>query len=206
MTQCSEPHDAPQFEPHQLKLTDCPLASRLGLQVLLAVVVLSWSYVIYASRVASHWLLEKRTGLLQQDWTQVVLLTQVRVSALTRHQVNDFNKTATKYGFIVVTCCWFSLLMFNHCPLSLFWLRLTDCWNPPGLQTSSDLLDQVVGLDLPDLQKLPARQDLTWKHGNKQRSPSKQITAQRRECQTADTRNYGYNISAVALMCHVWLL
>ena len=200
MTQCSEPHNAPQFEPHQLKVTDCPLASRLGPQVLLAVVVLSWSYVIYASRVASHWLLEKRTGLLQQDWTQVVLLTQVRVSALTRHQVNDFNKTATKYGFIVVTC-WFSLLMFNHYPL-----RLTDCWNPPGLQTSSDLLDQVVGLNLPDLQKLPAQQDLTWKQGNKQRSPSKQITAQRRECQTADTRNYGDIISAVALMCHVVLL
>ncbi|KAM3590522.1 uncharacterized protein V6R79_011130 [Siganus canaliculatus] len=35
--------------------------------VLLAIVVLSWSYVIYASRIASHWLLEKRTALLQQD-------------------------------------------------------------------------------------------------------------------------------------------
>lgn len=27
-------------------------------------------------------------------------------------------------------------------------------------------------------------------------------TAQRRDCQTADTRNYGYNMSAAALMCH----
>lgn len=36
-------------------------------QLLLAVVILSWSYVIYASRIASHWLLEKRTTLLQQD-------------------------------------------------------------------------------------------------------------------------------------------
>lgn len=36
-------------------------------QLLLAVVILSWSYVIYASRIASHWLLEKRTILLQQD-------------------------------------------------------------------------------------------------------------------------------------------
>lgn len=36
-------------------------------QLLLAVVILSWSYVIYASRIASHWLLEKRTALLQQD-------------------------------------------------------------------------------------------------------------------------------------------
>lgn len=35
----------------------CPL---LFLQVLLAVVVLSWSYVIYASRIAAHWLLEER--------------------------------------------------------------------------------------------------------------------------------------------------
>lgn len=36
-------------------------------KLLLAVVILSWSYVIYASRIASHWLLEKRTTLLQQD-------------------------------------------------------------------------------------------------------------------------------------------
>lgn len=36
-------------------------------QVLLAVVILSWSYVIYASRVASHWLLEERPALPRQD-------------------------------------------------------------------------------------------------------------------------------------------
>lgn len=47
-------------------------------QVLLAVVVLSWSYVIYASRIASHWLLEKRTALLQQDWLPIGPSAQVR--------------------------------------------------------------------------------------------------------------------------------
>lgn len=36
-------------------------------QVLLALVLLSWSYVIYASRTASHWLLEKSPAPLQQD-------------------------------------------------------------------------------------------------------------------------------------------
>ncbi|AWO97322.1 Hypothetical protein SMAX5B_004495 [Scophthalmus maximus] len=35
--------------------------------VLVAIVVLSWSYVIYASRVAAHWLLETRTAALRQD-------------------------------------------------------------------------------------------------------------------------------------------
>lgn len=36
-------------------------------QVFLAVVILSWSYVIYASRMASQWLLEKQPALPQQD-------------------------------------------------------------------------------------------------------------------------------------------
>ncbi|TMS01067.1 hypothetical protein E3U43_015834 [Larimichthys crocea] len=40
---------------------------RIHSAVLLSVVVLSWSYAIYASRIASHWLLEKRTAFLQQD-------------------------------------------------------------------------------------------------------------------------------------------
>ncbi|KAI9527233.1 hypothetical protein NQZ68_032814 [Dissostichus eleginoides] len=34
---------------------------------LLSVVVLSWTFVIYASRVAADWLLEERTALLQQQ-------------------------------------------------------------------------------------------------------------------------------------------
>lgn len=96
-----------------LTVLSSPLLSpRLGLQVLLAVVVLSWSYVIYASRIASHWLLERRTGLLPQVWTQVHLLTQVRGSAPTPGE-DGFNKTATKYGFTVVTCWWFSLWMLE---------------------------------------------------------------------------------------------
>ncbi|TWW63240.1 hypothetical protein D4764_03G0002480 [Takifugu flavidus] len=36
-------------------------------EVFLAVVILSWSYVIYASRIASRWLLEQTPALLQQD-------------------------------------------------------------------------------------------------------------------------------------------
>lgn len=36
-------------------------------QLLMAVVILSWSYVIYASRIASHWLLEKRPTPLQEN-------------------------------------------------------------------------------------------------------------------------------------------
>ncbi|KAL6118180.1 uncharacterized protein ACO6RY_03028 [Pungitius sinensis] len=34
--------------------------------LLLAVVVLSWSYVIYASRIAAYWLLEEKAAVLQK--------------------------------------------------------------------------------------------------------------------------------------------
>lgn len=51
-------------------------------QVLLAIVVLSWSYVIYASRIAAHWLMEKRTGVLRQDWIWSGPTVQVGVLGL----------------------------------------------------------------------------------------------------------------------------
>ncbi|KAF3855510.1 hypothetical protein F7725_016233 [Dissostichus mawsoni] len=44
----------------------CPYCISTFLMALLSVVVLSWTFVIYASRVAADWLLEERTALLQQ--------------------------------------------------------------------------------------------------------------------------------------------